>query len=83
MGLDFCQRSVAYAEKHKQPGLRLVHPRQTNGTKGDNGWGVFCTEQKFLVGLSRAGPRALPDADRVDTGGKGSFDQVRRAWEMG
>jgi len=82
MGLDFFKRSVDYAEKHKQPGQHVAYTMQTNGTKVDDEWGVFFKEHKFLVGLSLDGPRALHDAYRVDKGGKGSFDQVMRGWEI-
>lgn len=34
------------------------------------------------MGLSVDGPRALHDTYRVDKGGKGTFDQVMRGWEL-
>ncbi len=82
MGLDFFKRSIDYAEKHKKPGQRVAYTLQTNGTKVDDAWGLFLKEHSFLVGLSVDGPRALHDVYRVDRGGKGSFDQVMRGWEI-
>ncbi len=76
MGLDFFKRSVAYAEKYKQPGQRLQYTIQTNGTKLDDELCAFFKQHHFLVGLSVDGPRAMHDAYRVNKGGQGSFDQV-------
>ena len=81
MGLDFFKRSVKYADKHKKPGQSIAYTIQTNGTKIDDEWSRFFKENKFLIGLSVDGPRAMHDAFRVDKGGKGSFDQVMRGWE--
>ena len=76
MGLDFFRRSVQLAEALKQPGQRIVHTIQTNGTLLDDRWGAFFAEHRFLVGLSIDGPREIHDTYRVDKGGKGSFDRV-------
>jgi uncharacterized protein len=76
MGLDFFRRSVELAEELKQPGQRIVHTVQTNGTLVDDEWAGFFAEHGFLVGLSIDGPRAVHDTYRVDKGGKGSFDRV-------
>jgi sulfatase maturation enzyme AslB (radical SAM superfamily) len=78
MGLDFFKRSVELAEKHKQPGQKVLHTIQTNGTKLDDEWCAFFKQHEFLVGLSVDGPRELHDAYRVDKGGQGTFDQVMR-----
>jgi uncharacterized protein len=81
MGLDFFKRSIEYVEKYKQPGQRVEHTIQTNGTRIDDEWAAFFKEHNFLVGLSVDGPRELHDAYRVTKGGAGSFDQVMRGWE--
>jgi uncharacterized protein len=81
MGLDFFERSIEYVEKYKQPGQRVEHTIQTNGTRIDDEWAAFFKEHNFLVGLSVDGPRELHDAYRVNKGGEGSFDQVKRGWE--
>jgi len=56
MGLDFLQRSVQLAEALKQPGQRIVHTIQTNGTLLDDAWAAFFAGHGFLVGLSIDGP---------------------------
>lgn len=82
MGLDFFQRSVEYAERYRKPGQRISYTIQTNGTRLDDAWGAFFKAHDFLVGLSVDGPRDYHDAYRVDKGGKGSFEQVMRGWEV-
>jgi len=82
MGLDFFRRSVELAERYKRPGQTVAYTLQTNGTRLDNEWCAFFKEHRFLIGLSVDGPRALHDAYRVDKGGRGSFDQVMRGWNL-
>ncbi len=79
MGLDFFRRAVELAEKHRRPGTTVQHTMQTNGVLLDDSWCAFLREHRFLVGLSMDGPRRLHDAYRVDRGGGGTFDRVRRA----
>ena len=80
-GLDFYQRSVALAEKYRQPHHRQVqHTIQTNGTLIDDEWAAFFKQHNYLVGLSIDGPRELHDAFRIDKKNQGSFDQVIRGW---
>lgn len=82
MGLEFFRRGVELAEKYRKPGQSIEHTIQTNGTRLDDEWCAFFKEKHFLVGLSVDGPRDLHNAYRVDKGGKGSFDQVMRGWEL-
>jgi uncharacterized protein len=81
MGLEFFQRSIAYAEKYKRPNQQVVYTIQTNGTKIDDAWAAFFKANNFLVGLSVDGPCHLHDTYRVDKGGAGSFDRVIRGWK--
>src|SRR3954464_9347184 len=78
IGLDFFRRSVALAAELLRPGQRGVSTIRTNATLIDEEWADFFAEHGFLVGVSIDGPRALHDAYRVDKGGKGSFENVRR-----
>ncbi len=82
MGLDFFQRSVEYAEKHKNPGQKVLYTIQTNGTRIDRDWAAFFKQHNFLVGLSMDGPKEIHDTYRINKGGHGSFDQVMIAWEL-
>jgi uncharacterized protein len=81
MGLEFFQRSVAYVEKHRRSGQRILHTMQTNGTLLTDEFCAFLKQHNFLVGLSVDGPKALHDAYRVNKGGAGTFDQVMRGFE--
>jgi uncharacterized protein len=82
MGLDFFQRSVSYAEKHRRPGMTINHTIQTNGTLINDAWAAFFREHKFLVGISIDGPREMHDAFRKDKGGQPTFDRVLRGLEL-
>ena len=76
MGLDFFRRVVALEKKYAQPGQRIENDLQTNGTLLDDEWCAFLKQNRFLVGLSIDGPRALHDEYRVTKGGRPTFDQV-------
>lgn len=81
LGLDFYERAVALVERHRRAGQTVTHTLQTNGLLIDDDWARFLKRHGFLVGLSLDGPRDMHDAYRVARNGKGSFDQVQRAWE--
>jgi uncharacterized protein len=78
MGLEFFQRSVAYAETYKRPDQRLQYTIQANGTRLDDDLCAFFKQQHFLVGLSVDGPKDMHNTYQVNKGGEGSFDQVMR-----
>ena len=82
MGLEFFRHAMELVERHSRPGQKVEHTIQTNGTRLDDEWCTFFKRHNFLVGLSVDGPRALHDTYRVDKGGKGTFDQVMRGWEL-
>ena len=82
MGIEFFQRMMALVEKYRRPGQRVEHTIQTNGTRLDDTWCAFFKQHGFLVGLSVDGPRRLHDTYRVDKGGRGTFGQVMRGWEL-
>ena len=82
MGVDFFERMVALVERYRRPGQQVEHSIQTNGTRLDDAWGAFFKQHGFLVGLSVDGPGELHDQYRVDKGGKGTFDQVMRGWDV-
>jgi len=82
MGLEFFERSIACVEKHRKPDQQITYTIQTNGTRLDEAWCAFFKTHHFLVGLSMDGPKAMHNAYRVDKGGAGSFDQVRRGWKL-
>ena len=82
MGLDFFRRSVELVNEYKRPGQQVNYSLQTNGTLLDDASCEFFKENHFLIGLSIDGPAALHNHYRVDKGGKGSFEQARRGWDL-
>lgn len=82
MGLDFFRRSIEYVQKFRRPGQQVAYTIQTNGTRLDEEWATFFKANNVLVGLSVDGPRAFHDAYRVDKGGRGTFDDVMRGWDV-
>jgi serine-type anaerobic sulfatase-maturating enzyme len=76
MGLDFFRRAVAFQEKYRKPGTRIVNTIQTNATTLNDDWCRFFRDHNFLLGISLDGPRALHDTYRVDKGGSPTFDRV-------
>ena len=81
MGLDFFRRSIELVAKYSKPGQKILHTIQTNGVLLDDEWAAFFKAHGFLVGLSIDGPRDMHDTYRVAKGGRGTFDQVKRAWD--
>lgn len=77
MGIEFFRRVVAL-QKTYAAGRKIANALQTNGTLLDDEWGRFLAEEKFLVGISLDGPKALHDAYRVDRGGEPTWDRVMR-----
>jgi uncharacterized protein len=82
MGLDFFRRAVEITQRYARPGQLIEHSIQTNGTLLDEEWAAFFAEHNFLVGLSIDGPQPMHDAYRVWKNGRGSFDDVMRAWSL-
>ncbi|MCX5973760.1 MAG: anaerobic sulfatase maturase [Coprothermobacterota bacterium] len=79
MGLDFFRHSIELVEKHRRPGMIVDYTIQTNGILLDDVWCEFLGSNRFLVGLSIDGPRALHDRYRVDKAGQPTFDRVMQA----
>jgi uncharacterized protein len=82
MGLDFFKRSVELVNKNQRPGQQVSYSLQTNGTRLDEAWCAFFKEHDFLIGLSVDGPPGLHNVYRVDKGGHGSYEAVKRAWDL-
>ena len=77
MGLEFFERAVALQQQFAH-GKQIRNTLQTNGTLLDDMWGTFLKREKFLVGVSLDGPRALNDVARPDKQGNSSYDDTLR-----
>lgn len=75
LGVDFFRR-VVDLEKRYAEGRRVANAIQTNGVLLDEVWGEFLAREKFLVGISVDGPRAIHNRYRVEANGRPSFDRV-------
>jgi len=81
-GLAFFREAVRLSRQYARPGQQVQHAIQTNGTLLDDEWADFLAENHFLVGLSMDGPKHLHDTYRVNKAGRGTYAQVRRAWDL-
>src|SRR5271165_535999 len=82
MGVDFYRRAIAFQNKHKKPGMVFENTLQTNGTLLTDEWCEFFKANNYLIGISIDGPRELHDTNRVDKGGRGTFDNVMRGLRL-
>ena len=78
MGVEFFRKAVAFQEKYRRPGMKILNAFQTNGTLLDDAWGEFLHAHDFLIGLSLDGPGYLHDTYRQDKGGRPTFERVMR-----
>jgi uncharacterized protein len=77
MGVDFFRRAVELQKAHGG-GRTVSNSLQTNGTLLDDEWCEFLAANRFLIGLSIDGPRALHDIYRVDKRQRPTFDLTMR-----
>jgi uncharacterized protein len=76
LGIEFFQKVVDLQKKHCLRGKRAVNSLQTNGLLIDERWCEFLHANRFLVGLSIDGPKALHDTYRRTKGRQPTFDRV-------
>ncbi|CAG4917207.1 anaerobic sulfatase maturase [Paraburkholderia saeva] len=77
LGLAFFEHAVVLQRKYAK-GKPIRNTLQTNGTLLDDAWCVFLKRERFLVGVSLDGPRALNDVARPDKRGRSSYDATVR-----
>lgn len=75
LGLDFFKKAMKLQRKYAD-GRPIHNSIQTNGTLVDESWCAFFAENGFLVGLSLDGPKDIHNANRVNKGGRPTFDKV-------
>ena len=81
-GLDFFRRFLDLERKYAKPGVRVQHTIQTNGLLLDEEWAAFLQKNRFLVGLSMDGGKAMHDRFRADARGEGTWRRVRAALDL-
>lgn len=81
-GLDYFRKIVALQRKHQPSNQRIANGMQTNGTLLDEEWCRFLAAEGFMVGLSLDGPQELHDQYRLTKGGKPTYEQTMRGYEL-
>lgn len=76
--ISFYRRALELQQRYGR-GRQIDNCLQTNGLLLNDEWCEFLAKNRFLVGLSVDGPKALHDRYRNDTGGRPTFDRVMSA----
>lgn len=61
VGVDYYRKVITLEKRYALAHVRCENDLQTNGVLLDDAWCEFLREERFLVGLSIDGPRALHD----------------------
>jgi uncharacterized protein len=81
LGIDFFRRALELQKKYA--GSKTIENTfQTNGTRLNEDWCRFFTENKILVGLSIDGPEHNHDHYRVTPAGHGTFKKAMKGIEL-
>ena len=81
-GLAFFEDFVADMTRYNTARIPVAYAFQTNGLALDEAWAAFLARNRFLVGVSVDGDKALHDEFRVDAGGKGTWNRVQKNLAM-
>lgn len=75
-GLDFFKTVVALQKRYNTKYVKVNNALQTNGLNINAEWATFLKQNKFLVGLSLDGTKAVHDKYRLDMQKNGTFERV-------
>ena len=81
-GLSYFRHFVEYAAQQNTASVPVQYAIQTNGLNIDEEWIAFLKENRFLVGVSMDGDKALHDEFRIDAAGKGTWTRVSRSLSL-
>jgi uncharacterized protein len=81
MGLDFFRKAVAFQKKYSG-GKKIENSFQTNGTRLNDEWCTFFTDNNFLVGISIDGEEHNHDRYRKTVSGGSTFRMVMNGIEL-
>lgn len=81
-GLEFYRLAVELQNKYKPTDKTIRNGMQTNGILLDDDWCRFFAAENFAIGLSLDGPEEMHDRYRLTTGGRGSFLQTMRGYDL-
>lgn len=75
-GLPFFRHFVDEVRRVNTGRAAVQYAIQTNGLALDADWCRFLAENRFLVGVSIDGDKALHDSHRIDAGGSGTWNRI-------
>lgn len=78
-GLEFFEKAIELQKKYNKNRIQVQNAIQTNGLALDEKWAKLLHDNKFLVGLSLDGGKAIHDKYRLDAQGNGTFERVIKA----
>jgi uncharacterized protein len=81
MGLDFYRKAIDYQKKYAG-GKRIENAFQTNGTRLNDDWCNFFTDNNILVGISIDGAEHNHDRYRKTFSGRPTFGRVMNGIEL-
>ena len=81
-GLDFFRHFTEKVRWRNRDHLSVAYAIQTNGLCLTEEWAAFFRENRFLVGISVDGDRAIHDRFRKDAEGHDTFERVSAHVEM-
>ena len=81
MGLDFFKKALELQKKYSG-GKTIENSFQTNGTRLNEDWCKFFSDNKILVGISIDGPEHIHDRYRLTNSGGTTFRKVMKGIEV-
>jgi uncharacterized protein len=82
LGIDWFRRALAIQKEFIGNGQYVINSMQTNGTILTDEWCEFLLRNRFTLGISIDGPRAIHDLNRNYADGRSSFDKVLASIDM-
>jgi uncharacterized protein len=76
--VSFYEEAFQIIQRWNTSGVHVKNSFQTNAMMITQEWCDFFQKHDVQVGVSMDGPKHIHDANRVDRGGKGTFDRVLR-----
>jgi uncharacterized protein len=81
MGLDFFKKAIEFQKKYSG-GKKIENAFQTNGTRLNDDWCKFFTDNNILIGISIDGSEHNHDHYRKTFSGEPTFKRVMKGIEM-
>ena len=76
LGLAFFEKMIKFQNKYNKNKIKIFNDVQTNATLLSKDFIKFFEKNKFSIGTSIQGPKAVHDKTRINLSGAGTFDLV-------